>query len=376
MESDDAHSRDRLQSEMDRLTLAHQQLAICRNSTLPIHRLPPDILSTIFLINKEMSLAAHFEVHLSFPPRSRARGPPYGFVPWIAASHVCSLFRQVALDCALLWNTLFLNSIPWTQELIRRSNQAPLHIYHSVPMYAIAGASLGMEVVLVCLRLALSEHIRIETLDLSELHSESLSRPGETFADVLDPSLFPEIRRLHISLARHPPIFLGNHPSATQSPGHHVDLTPAFLQSLLENRSSQLISLHLSRYTASVWSGISIGSLTRLHIESCPHAGITNFFQVLERHPQLEHLAVIDCPQIDSMDLSRGCPGENFLNIPLPFLRTLHLSGILGVGCHLLRSLVLPQNVKLSLMSVRPHSRDIVTEDILATRCILGHFIL
>ncbi|KAH8824439.1 hypothetical protein DL96DRAFT_1432294, partial [Flagelloscypha sp. PMI_526] len=141
------------------------------NDSLPIFRLAPDTLCTIFMFYKQYALADHLSPlspYLSSQRRSgfKLNGPPWCFVPWVAVSYVCRRFRAVTLNFALLWSTLCTASVPWTAELIRRSKQAPLHVIHPSPLHANGPSDEFRDIPLVCFRLALSYSSRIEMLEL------------------------------------------------------------------------------------------------------------------------------------------------------------------------------------------------------------------
>ena len=48
---------------------------------------------------------------------------------WVSISYVCRHWRNVALNCPILWSNLFLTSPRWTEVLLSRSKHAPLRIH-------------------------------------------------------------------------------------------------------------------------------------------------------------------------------------------------------------------------------------------------------
>ncbi|THU76244.1 hypothetical protein K435DRAFT_879484 [Dendrothele bispora CBS 962.96] len=81
-----------------------------RNSHASISKLPPEILSTIFLLYRD-GTAYHWRT-----------------LAWIRVSHICRHWRNVALGCPALWshpNFFMSDSVP---EMLLRSKSAPLTI--------------------------------------------------------------------------------------------------------------------------------------------------------------------------------------------------------------------------------------------------------
>lgn len=84
------------------------------NQLTPINRVPPEVLLQIFswatLINKPMSR----------------------YLGWIrTVTHVCQLWRHIALESATLWTRIRTNmGMKWAEEMLRRSRSATVDIYH------------------------------------------------------------------------------------------------------------------------------------------------------------------------------------------------------------------------------------------------------
>ncbi|KAJ3543545.1 hypothetical protein NMY22_g3112 [Coprinellus aureogranulatus] len=84
------------------------------NALSPPNRIPPEILSRIFLIVQW---------------RSRARGPGRpGNLAWIRVTHVCRHWRDTALECTTLWTNLSLINPAFTAVMLQRSKNAPLTV--------------------------------------------------------------------------------------------------------------------------------------------------------------------------------------------------------------------------------------------------------
>lgn len=84
------------------------------NQLTPINRVPPEVLLQIFswatLIDKPMSR----------------------YLGWIQTiTHVCQLWRHIALESATLWTTIRTNmGTNWAEEMLRRSRSATVEIHH------------------------------------------------------------------------------------------------------------------------------------------------------------------------------------------------------------------------------------------------------
>ncbi|KDQ51861.1 hypothetical protein JAAARDRAFT_210836 [Jaapia argillacea MUCL 33604] len=89
-----------------------------RNEHAPISRLPPEILSRIFVI-----CTSNWD-HSS----DQLRRQPHRYL-WVKVTHVCRRWRTVALDCTSLWSYIPLN-IPgsWISEMLVRSRELSLSV--------------------------------------------------------------------------------------------------------------------------------------------------------------------------------------------------------------------------------------------------------
>ncbi|KAI0054795.1 hypothetical protein BV25DRAFT_1816528, partial [Artomyces pyxidatus] len=103
-------------SELDRdIGEAERYLAFLhriRNRQLPALRVPSEILEYIF---------SFCQCHPEQPHRDR-RHPP----AWVVVTHVCHLWRDVALSSPRLWRNVVTYSQPWMEETLSRSKEVPL----------------------------------------------------------------------------------------------------------------------------------------------------------------------------------------------------------------------------------------------------------
>ncbi|KAI6024736.1 hypothetical protein BKA83DRAFT_422960 [Pisolithus microcarpus] len=131
---------DRIDKEIETVTLSLCSLRSWRNSLSHVSRLPPELLTAIFL---EYALDWHFENITTYADQ----------VPdWVFVSHVCRTWRYVAVNCPALWTRFFLASCRWVDELLARSKTFPISIYvdlsyvrSSEPRRALARALRHMD---------------------------------------------------------------------------------------------------------------------------------------------------------------------------------------------------------------------------------------
>ncbi|KAF8555352.1 hypothetical protein OG21DRAFT_1461019, partial [Imleria badia] len=102
--------------------IAEHSSSIRSPTTLsPNCRIPPELLASIFI----RCASDHYDLDPSaFRTNLGARDVP----SWVNVSYVCRYWRAVALDCPTLWGYHFVVSRRWTEELLSRSQPAPLKI--------------------------------------------------------------------------------------------------------------------------------------------------------------------------------------------------------------------------------------------------------
>ncbi|KAJ3546002.1 hypothetical protein NMY22_g2214 [Coprinellus aureogranulatus] len=142
----------------DRLYILEHEVAAlktCQNATAPINRLPPEILSHIFLDVQKQEDSVET-------------------VCWVAVTHVCNHWRNVALKCTALWSHLAFPHPDFTELMLSRSASAPLHVEVNEDVF-----DPWFEDVL---QKALSQVERIHTVDL-------VLPEGRGLEGILPPSL-------------------------------------------------------------------------------------------------------------------------------------------------------------------------------------------
>ncbi|KAI0046745.1 hypothetical protein FA95DRAFT_1606637 [Auriscalpium vulgare] len=93
-----------------------------RNSLLPVARVPPEILRTIFTVCSDID-----------HPRIKKWDFHFG---WLAVTHVCRRWRNIALEQSGLWTGISgsLNHL-WTYAFADRAQTMPLAIHFDGPYY-------------------------------------------------------------------------------------------------------------------------------------------------------------------------------------------------------------------------------------------------
>ncbi|KAF8138777.1 hypothetical protein EV363DRAFT_545421 [Boletus edulis] len=105
-----------MDEEIIKRALASADLHIKTTTPCFIYRLPAETLEAIFF-------------HCASDYHGEDTGYPIPAAPsWVNVSYVSSHWRNVALNCPVLWTYLFVTSRPWTEELLARSKQAPLKV--------------------------------------------------------------------------------------------------------------------------------------------------------------------------------------------------------------------------------------------------------
>ena len=105
-----------IDSEIQRLNDCLCSLKSRRNSLCRISRLPPEVLSEVFLV---------------FAERLQAQDRFKADFSWIAVAHVCRLWRYVALQHGRLWGKIDTTRPDRTGVFVDRSKGAPLSVRES-----------------------------------------------------------------------------------------------------------------------------------------------------------------------------------------------------------------------------------------------------
>ncbi|KAI0291698.1 hypothetical protein BC826DRAFT_469833 [Russula brevipes] len=255
----------------------------------PALRLLPEILAIVFSFHAEANPAnsAENEVNLTRMTLAQFR------LGWITVTHVCSLWRQVALDHCTLWTHHRFNlGLEWTTEMLRRAGDAPLSLTLSEQVVPFPPSNAdAAEVIRQLLH-------RVSTLVIEE---------GACTPAVLDTLTLPA--PLMTSLAI--------------SSGRFAILP----RSLFADAAPKLQDLYLCNALPS-WTSVALTHLKRLCITVDRHADTSNIpsyadlFNALQAMPNLESLMLMGCLPL--------CPFPSYLEeqkVQIPKLRYLLLSG-------------------------------------------------
>ncbi|KAF9490877.1 hypothetical protein BDN71DRAFT_1453786 [Pleurotus eryngii] len=146
------------------------------NRCLPVSKLPPEVLSTIF-----ESIAITIEDDLE----------PYSDL--LSATQVCRLWRRVALDSPRIWSFIYCSATPCLVDLfLERSKAAPLHLLGSSP-----GDNVPVNVLNILNHLHRLKEINLEGCE-ADWSSRIISQ-GAPQLESLSLSNYGEIARFHPS---------------------------------------------------------------------------------------------------------------------------------------------------------------------------------
>ncbi|KAF5333179.1 hypothetical protein D9611_002801 [Ephemerocybe angulata] len=99
-------------------------LKSCHNAVTLTCRLPPEILSRIFIDLASMGISAWYAVGANKRPRKVS-------VSWLRVTFVCRHWRSVALQCPSLWSNLVFSNANLAEAMLTRSKGAPLTIWYN-----------------------------------------------------------------------------------------------------------------------------------------------------------------------------------------------------------------------------------------------------
>ncbi|KAH8101290.1 hypothetical protein BXZ70DRAFT_1064348 [Cristinia sonorae] len=308
------------------------------NKVIPIARLPPEVLATIFscyILSVDPGLTSA-DLLLSDPFCGNKNLIPY---PWVHITHVCHDWREVALSTPSLWRTVYVGygscSVEATRTVLARSKHALLHLRIFVTQHP-RWSTIILNTI--------QELSRAETFDLTTL---------STFLDshsVKIPPCAPHLRTLKIHLKS--PLVLA---SAAQ---HMADfgppnppLLPAFLKTC---RTPVLTQLSIIGYRIEWIPGTVPMSLTHLCISNAESvedgvvkSACSDVAKVVACLHALQHLELLGTLE-DLSDIIPPRPPPA-LKAPLPHLQTFNVSGNIRTCAHFLDHFILPLSTKISI---------------------------
>ncbi|KAF8870625.1 hypothetical protein BD779DRAFT_520772 [Infundibulicybe gibba] len=274
-----------------------------RNGLVSITRLPPEILTGIFIFSVQM-----------VRPKD-----------WIGTSrtisHVCKRWREIALDCPKLWSHIDLEHDPrWLERIIERSR--------SVPLLLLGGNEV--EMVREPTALVANNMHRFESIDMCIADSEE--------HDAYLPEIFSQ------------PILALRHLTFTSYHNHSLY---AFPHDFLGGWAPNLRHIKLETESAHVpWNSGLFTNLTTLEVygawyDECSVVprGFSSFRMLLDalvKMPGLEHLVLRHCiPPAYTM--------TEYIDVDLPNLERLELAGPLNSCANLLTQITINASATLDL---------------------------
>ncbi|KAI0041219.1 hypothetical protein FA95DRAFT_1565581 [Auriscalpium vulgare] len=278
---------------MDR---AIRDLRAVRNTVLPSHRLPTELLSHIFSLCV-VNTNAWWDMR------------PLG---WVTVTQVCRHWRAVALEYSSLWadNLTFERGERWFCEMLRRANRLPLCIDTSSDIITEAALAL------VKANLASTRELRLGDIMMATIDLPPSSRllSEENPAPLLDTLL------IH---------------------GNDEDREVPSL-SLLGSCAPNLRQVHVTAsYVELPWTSSLLKNLTVLNIYRFANSPfqqtdkMNDVFSALQRMPLLELLRIVDfLPVADA--------AKSGDTITLPHLTKFELGGPMAPCTTLLRGIVAP----------------------------------
>ena len=298
----------------------------------------PDALAPIFLLPPEVLVDVFHFLSLEEPPYSAKQN-----IGWIRVTHVCRLWRQVALDDSLLWARI--SQIPmnteWISETLARARNAPLDIDIDL------GRTSNPEVLFIFLPHI--SHARVLRLHgLSYIHADGFRNVCSREAPTLE----------HLELR------------AGIFPINFQDLDGT---TLFNGQAPVLQTLSLSEVLIPL-SLIPRGQLTRLEISLVDeisifgvpsHGDLNQLIDLLVNSPELEDLTLHSClpPQLADFPCHQ--------TIYLPRLSYLGLGGSTSCITNLLKMFKIPPSTTLKLWSA---SENTFTQNHLLLPVISAHF--
>lgn len=272
----------------------------------PISRLPAELLSEIFLYNRDSSIVNFLDGTESHPHT------------WTAVTHVCRVWRSVALSFPHLWDHIYTSRKDVAVAWLSRSHELPLQVRTTTD----PGSSLASTL--------LKELPRITSLHMD------LPTPDTLLDDISWKNLAANrLRDLHISTAYTP-----------------VSPRPRFCKPLPALRSL----FFADRCTR--WTDFNLPALEALEIRGRrwydAQQGGHQALQCLGRSPLLQTLVIHDANNIPGSDQNNDLPAA--LNsspalpkVSLPRMQHMHIQGTPFVCLHLLKHLILPESATLHL---------------------------
>ncbi|KAG2012989.1 hypothetical protein CC2G_009932 [Coprinopsis cinerea AmutBmut pab1-1] len=262
-----------------------------RNELSEISRLPPEVLTRIFVIYEEMCNPDSVD-HTTWRPVILK---PY---QWTDVTHVSRYWREAALGCPELWSNIRTSNCNWAMALLERSKQAP------ISLDAMQAHGSKLEALLTDV---LAQPQRLKSLRLSG-HSFIEKRLGE----MTSPAPLLQcltMRRGYVSYSSSeilPTTFLGGEAPQLQSlelNGYFLPWDSTLLRGLTSLKLNFTPSRNLPRPSPEAFFGAleAMESLRTLHLDTLlPASPLENRRTITLRHMEEFRLngPMADCANI------------------------------------------------------------------------------
>ncbi|KAH9900778.1 hypothetical protein C8Q73DRAFT_218392 [Cubamyces lactineus] len=284
------------------------------NKRRPIHKLPAEILGSIFqyiLPSNGFDLCDSHEDGPHMYTERRMR---------IQITQVCGRWRAIALGMAAFWNVIDMTIPQWALACFERSEGAKLDVFSRYPLYGTVGMPLGTH----------SARIRELFIEIPYEHRSVV--PTEL------PAILPPVPNLEcLTLLTHGDRWPGGRPIIDSAPRPRIFPYPLLRLTKLVLKNPCWIP-----------GGIPLGTLTHLHISEGTELPLQSLLAFLGQCVSLEKLILTDLRIADALAVPDN------LSVELPRLRLLTLGVTIArysLGCFL-RSVVLPLNFVVRIFDV------------------------
>ncbi|KAF6744422.1 hypothetical protein DFP72DRAFT_1177014 [Ephemerocybe angulata] len=322
--------RARLEERLLELEAEARAIKYYQNTLAPINCLPPEILSTVFLIVAERT---QLQLKLGYRPG------PYVDMAWLpCTTQVCRRWREIALSCPALWSHISFATPELTELMLLRSKNTPISV-----MFEVAGENGYPRHILD----ALSQSHRLKSIELQG------SPTDWGFGFTRTPRMNIAAILLHCSVSM--PILESlrlrdQHWRGFKFPGGSFpDGAPAL--KYLEALGCEISS----------WRDLPLGTnLTTLHLETHPGAPrptIEELHSCLDRVPSLLSLHLTSFLPIDFEDNPRLSERLDLTPV-LPQLKEMRLVDYVRPILTFLRAFYIPPSTSLEIVCDREADDD------------------
>ncbi|KZT27601.1 hypothetical protein NEOLEDRAFT_1176614 [Neolentinus lepideus HHB14362 ss-1] len=317
--------RQQIEDELRPLELRLLRLRGDRNALAPISCLPVELLSRIFGFvveweNEELRAKYEQVLRRSIRPGNHSRKDYYR-LKWIYICHVCRAWRNVALNCHVLWRRPLFFSTELTKMMLERSGEAEIDIISC----AYPGHNPFVHSDSQALQLVPEQMSRVRQLDLvlSDLALQE-------FLNGCNAVPAPRLRHLSLQSFHSFRVAARN-------------LTHGISSNLFQRDAPNLRTLKLRGWGVD-WDSPLLTTLTHLELQSVParwRASVEDIVNALLRLPTLERLGLANAFRaLGDMPVSNTVAN-------LPRLQKLMIRDEIGICAQLLERISLPAGIPI-----------------------------